>query len=200
MCFQLGVELISALGQVMLTIEKWMKSNRSWLTSGDIILILSLQLVAFDCINAGNPGDMMYVTLFLISWSQVTVTENRNSFMQNVNSLQTACMAFWGNQGVAPSPKKVMKWNKQSTYTHSMRQNQEHIDPSMIPLADGNRKHSNIHPIVDHLLWRIPLQREQEKNSTLAKKQNRAKKREEEKTQREKLHFINQSFTSICIL
>lgn len=46
-----------------LTIEKCTKSNRNWLTSDEIILIFSLQLLMSCVISDGKFGDMMYVML-----------------------------------------------------------------------------------------------------------------------------------------
>lgn len=52
-----------------------MKSNRNWLTSGEIIFIFILQLLTSLAIMAGKLGDIKYVILLNISWSHVAVTE-----------------------------------------------------------------------------------------------------------------------------
>lgn len=129
------------------TIEKWTKSNRNWLTSGDIILIFNLQDFMLVGIKAGKFGDTIYVTLLRISWLHVAVTVK------------------WTKYHFFFCSFILINTNK--TYTRSMHRNQEHIDPSMYRLVDDNRKHSYKSRFVDHPVSCTRLQQVPERSSIL---------------------------------
>lgn len=73
------------------------------------------------------------------------------------------------------------KWTGRTTYKHSIRRNQEHIDPLMCRLSGGNRKHSYKRPIASHLQICTRLHLAEQRNLSLrspAYTFNRFKERE----------------------